>query len=211
MNASTAAPPRAELVRRARALAWFTVVWNAAEGVVGIALGIAAGSIALVGFGADSFVEVFAGSVILWRLRQKRRGGDVSATAERRAVKLIAVTFVLLAVGVAIESVRDLISRAAPDESLPGIVLAMVSLVVMPVLARAKRRVRRQLGSRAVEADATETSLCVWLSAILVVGLGLNALFGWWWADPVAALGIVYVAAREGVENWTADDVDACC
>ncbi|MET0726832.1 MAG: cation transporter [Acidimicrobiales bacterium] len=202
---------RAGLVRRGQKLAWFTIAWNALEGIAGIAAGIAAGSIALIGFGVDSYVEVFAGSVILWRLSKERHGAQVSAAAERRAVRLIAVTFLLLAAGVGVESVRRLASGDRPDESWFGVGLAIVSLVVMPLLARAKRRVGERLGSRAVTADATETMLCVWLSAILLVGLGANALLGWWWADPLAGLGVVYVAAREGIDNWQAESVDDCC
>jgi divalent metal cation (Fe/Co/Zn/Cd) transporter len=202
---------RAALVRRGRLLAWFTVGWNALEGIVGIGAGVAAGSIALVGFGVDSYVEVFAGSVILWRLAKERQGAQISNVAEQRAVRLIAITFLLLAAGVAIESLRKLLVGSRPDESLVGIGLAVVSLLVMPLLARAKRRVGEQLRSRAVTADATETTLCVWLSAILLAGLGLNAVFGWWWADPLAALGVVYIAAREGIEHWRADELDECC
>jgi len=192
-------------------LAWLTIGWNAVEGVAGIASGLAAGSIALIGFGIDSYVEVFAGTVILWRLRQERHAKSVSDAAERRAVQLIAVTFLLLAVGVGTESVRRLLAGAVAEESAFGIGLAVVSLIAMPLLARAKRRVGEQLESRAVQADATETMLCVWLSAILLVGLGANALFGWWWADPVAALGIVYIAGREGIEHWRTDQLDDCC
>lgn len=202
---------RPALVRRGQWLAWFTIAWNAIEGIAGISAGVAAGSIALVGFGIDSYVEVFAGSVILWRLAKERHGQELSDGAERRAVRLIAATFLLLAAGVGAESLRKLIVGAEPDESLFGIGLAVVSLIVMPLLARAKRQVGEQLGSRAVTADATETTLCVWLSAILLVGLGLNALFGWWWADPLAGLGIVYVAAREGIEHWRTDELDDCC
>lgn len=192
-------------------LAWFTIAWNCIEGVAGIALGIAAGSVALVGFGVDSYVEVFAGSVIVWRLAQERHGHQLSLAAERRAVRLIAVTFLFLAAGVGAESVRKLSSEAEPDTSLFGIGLAVVSLIVMPVLAQAKRKVGERLGSRAVTADATETSLCVYLSGILLVGLTLNAALGWWWADPLAGLGIVYVAGREGIEHLRAEELDACC
>jgi divalent metal cation (Fe/Co/Zn/Cd) transporter len=202
---------RAVLVQRGARLAWFTIAWNALEGIAGIAAGVAAGSIALVGFGVDSYVEVFAGSVIVWRLAKERHGERLSEAAERRAVRLIGATFFLLAVGIGIESIRKLAVAAHPDESPFGIGVALVSLVAMPLLARAKRRVGEQLGSRAVRADATETTLCVWLSAILLVGLGLNAMFGWWWADPVAALGIVYVAGREGVEHWRREELDDCC
>jgi divalent metal cation (Fe/Co/Zn/Cd) transporter len=204
-------PGRAALVRRGRLLAWFTIGWNTLEGLVGIAAGLAAGSIALIGFGVDSYVEVFAGGVILWRLAAERHGQEISEAAERRAVRLIAITFLVLAAGVAVESTRKLVTGEHPQESLIGIALAVVSLVIMPLLARAKRRVGRQLGSQALQADATETRLCVWLSAILLAGLSLNALFGWWWADPVAACGIVYIAAREGIENWQAETVDDCC
>lgn len=202
---------RTDLVRRGRLLAWLTIAWNALEGAVGIGAGVAAGSIALVGFGADSYVEMFAGAVIVWRLAQERHGRAVSEAAEQRAVRLIAITFFLLAVGVGFESVRKLVTGARPDESVVGIVLAIVSLIVMPLLARAKRRVGERMGSRALQADATETSLCVWLSAILLAGLVANAAFAWWWADPVAGLAIVYIAGKEGVEHWTADDVGDCC
>lgn len=207
----TAASTRTRLVRRGRWLAWATIGWNSLEGIAAIGSGLVAGSIALVGFGVDSYVEVFAGSVIVWRLAKERHGQAVSEAAERRAVRLIAATFLLLAIGIAIESTRRLVTGEQPDESLLGIGLAIVSLVVMPVLARAKREVGVQLGSRAVLADATETTLCVWLSAILLVGLSANALFGWWWADPVAALGIVFIAAREGVEHWRAEELEDCC
>ena len=202
---------REGLVRRGRMLAWFTIVWNTLEGVASIAAGIAAGSIALIGFGVDSYVEVFAGSVIIWRLSKEQHGDAVSEVAEQRAVRLIALTFLFLAVGVGVESIRRLVSGERPDESWFGIGLAVVSLVIMPLLARAKKRVGERLGSRAVTADATETMLCVWLSAILLVGLGANAAFGWWWADPLAALGVVYVAAREGIEHWRAEELDDCC
>lgn len=199
------------LVRRGRSLAWLTIGWNTVEGVVAIGSGAVAGSVALIGFGVDSFVEVFAGGVIIWRLAKEAHGEEVSAVAERRAVRLIAATFLALAVGIAVESLRKLIGGEHPDASPVGIAVTAVSLIVMPLLARAKHRVGDGLGSRAVHADATETELCVWLSAIVLIGLVLNAAFGWWWADPVAALGVVYVAAREGLEHWRAEQVDDCC
>lgn len=202
---------RSALVRRGRQLAWITIGWNAVEGVIGVAAGVAAGSIALIGFGVDSYVEVFAGGVILWRLAKERHGEAISDAAEQRAVRLIAATFFVLAVGVGVESLRKLVVADRPEESVVGIALALVSLAVMSLLARAKQRVGRRLRSRAVQADATETMLCVWLSAILLAGLGLNAAFGWWWADPLAALAVAYIAFDEGREHWRADDLDHCC
>ncbi len=195
-------------VRRARLLAWFTIAWNSVEGIVGIVSGVVAGSIALVGFGVDSYVEVLSGAVVLWRLAKERQGAELSEAAEHRALRIIAGTFFALAAGVTLESIRKLATGEHPSASAAGIALTVVSLVVMPQLARAKRNVGRQLGSHALQADATETVLCVWLSAIVLAGLLLNAAFGWWWADPVAALGIVYVAAREGREAWKGD---TCC
>ena len=197
---------RNHLVRRGRRLAWFTIGWNLVEGVSAIAAGVMAGSIVLIGFGVDSYIEVFAGGVVLWRLAKEKHGEEISATAEGRALRLIAVTFFVLAVGIGTESVRRLITGARPAESLFGIVIAALSVIAMPLLAGAKRRVGEQLGSRALVADAGETMFCAWLSVILLAGLGLNALFGWWWADPIAALGIVYFAFREGVENWPGDE-----
>jgi len=195
-------------VRRGRLLAWFTIVWNSVEGIVGIAAGLAAGSIALVGFGVDSYVEVLSGAVVLWRLSKEHYGEELSEAAEHRALRIIATTFFVLAAGVAAESVRKLVTGEHPSASTAGMALTVLSLVVMPLLARAKRKVGRQLGSHALQADATETVLCVWLSAIVLAGLVLNAAFGWWWADPAAALGIVNVAVREGRGAWKGD---ACC
>ncbi len=195
-------------MRRARALAWLTISWNSVEGIVGVASGVAAGSIALVGFGVDSYVEVLSGAVVLWRLSKESHAEQVSEAAEHRALRIIALTFFAIAGGVTAESVRKLVTGEHPSASTVGIALTVVSLIVMPLLARAKRNVGRQLGSHALQADATETVLCVWLSAIVLTGLLLNAAFGWWWADPVAALGIVYVAVREGREAWKGD---TCC
>ena len=210
-EASARRTDRAQLVRRSRALAWFTIAWNTIEGAVGVLSGLAAGSVALIGFGVDSYVEVFAGAVIIWRLSKERHGDAVSEAAERRAVRIIAATFAALAVGIAVESVRKLITSDQPDPSSVGIALTIVSLAIMPALARAKRRVGEQLGSRAVTADATQTTLCVWLSAIVLGGLVANAVLGWWWADPIAAFGVVYVAGQEAREHWQADQLDECC
>ncbi len=191
-----------ELLRtRARWLAYLTIAWNSVECAVAVAAGVAAGSIALVGFGLDSLVEVFAGSVVLWRLR----GEDEER--ERRALRLIALSFFALAAYVVAESTRDLFVGADADESAVGIGLAVVSLLVMPALAVAKRRTGQALGDPVVLADAKETLLCSYLSAVLLAGL-LLAGFGLAWADPLAALVIAGLAVREGLEAWRGE---GCC
>jgi divalent metal cation (Fe/Co/Zn/Cd) transporter len=191
-----------DLRRRGLRLEYATIAYNAVEAVVAVWSGIAAGSIALVGFGLDSVIEVFAASVVVWEFQ------GVSEDRTRRALRFIAISFFVLAAYVTVEAVRDLLVGAEPAESLPGIVLAGASLLVMPALAIAKRRTGRELGSMTLLADATETLLCSYLSAILLVGLLLNATVGWWWADPLAALGIAYLAVREGVEAWRGEDDD---
>jgi len=193
---------REKLQDRARLLAWLTIVWNVVEAVVAIASGVVAGSLALVGFGIDSSIEVFAAVVVLWRMR------GVDEEREQRALKLIALSFFALGAYVAVEAVRDLVSDSDADTSLVGIGLAIASLIVMPVLAVAKTRTGRALNNRTVLADAAETKLCTYLSVILLVGLVLDAALGWWWADPIAALGIAVLAVREGREAWAGDD---CC
>ena len=195
-------------MRRGRLLAWFTIAWNSIEGIVAIASGLTAGSIALVGFGVDSYVEVLSGAVVLWRLSKERHGEELSEAAEHRALRIIAVSFFVLGAGVAAESLRKLLTGEHPSASAVGVGLTVVSLAIMPLLARAKRKVGRELGSHALQADAAESVLCVWLSGVVLAGLVLNAGFGWWWADPVAALGIVYVAVREGREAWKGE---TCC
>ena len=201
MNAAAPAlPDPAELLRqRAIRLEYFTIGWNTVEAVVAIAAGWLAGSIALVGFGLDSIIETASGAALLWRLRQR---GDLEAAAESRALRFVGLTFFALAAYVSYESIRDLHGAARPEESLLGIGLAAVSLIVMPLLGRAKRRLARQLNSRALAADGMETYLCSYLSATLLLGLGLNAWLGWWWADPVAALLMVAFMLREGVEAF---------
>lgn len=190
---------RSDLLRRGRALEYLTVGYNSMEGVIAVASGLAAGSIALVGFGFDSAIEVISGLALLWRLRP---GIDAERReeAERTALRIVGASFVLLALYVAFDAGKSLLRHEAPEESVPGIVLAGASLVAMPLLSRAKRRVARQLKSAALRADAKQTELCTWLSAILLGGLALNALVGWWWADPVAALVMVPIIAKEGVE-----------
>lgn len=187
---------RASLVERGRRLAWLTIAWNVVEGIIAVGAGIAAGSLALVGFGFDSFIEVFAGGVVLWQLQ------GVAEERERRALRLIGLSFFLLAAYVAVEGVRDLLTGNEAGESTVGIVLAGVSLVVMPLLAWAKRRTGRELVNPVILADATETALCSYLSAILLGGLVLNVAWGWWWADTLAAFGIAVLAVREGREAW---------
>lgn len=187
-----------ELRRRAIRLEYLTIAWNSAEAVVALVAGWLAGSIALVGFGFDSVIETTAGVVLLWRLRQR---GDLESLAESRAQRVVGGTFFALAAYVTVESVRDLRMHHAPEESEVGIVLAAVSLVVMPLLAKAKRRVATALGSRALAAEAMETWLCAYLSFALLLGLALNAWRGWWWADPVAALTMVPLMLHEGWES----------
>jgi divalent metal cation (Fe/Co/Zn/Cd) transporter len=186
----------AGLLRRGLRLEYLTLSWNVIEGVAAIAFGIAAGSIALLGFGFDSTIEVFAASVVIWELR------GVGEDRERLALRLIAISFFVLTAYVGFEAVRDLLTRAEPRESTPGIVLAAVSVIAMPVLAIAKRRTGEAIGSAVLVAEAAETMLCSLLSLILLVGLVLNATVGWWWADPVAAIGIASFAFKEGLEAW---------
>ncbi len=207
--ARTAILERAVVVRRGRRLEYFTIVWNALEGVVAVVAGAIAGSISLVGFGIDSFIEVTSGSVLLWRMSVDEEVQHRELN-ERRALRIVGVCFLLLAAYIAYESVLDLWSRRAPEHSIPGIVLACVSLVVMPLLSRAKRKVGRALGSAAMHADAKQTEFCTYLSAILLAGLLLNAFFGLWWADPVAALIMVPIIAKEGIEGLQGKACDEC-
>ena len=191
--------------RRAVRLAWATIAWNVVEAVVAIAAGTAASSIALVGFGLDSTVEVMSAVVIVWQFR------GLSEDRERRALKLIAVSFFVLGAYVSVQAIIDLAGESEPRGSTVGIGLAVASLVVMPVLARAKRRNGMLLGSATVVADSSQTKLCVYLSAILLAGLILNATVGWWWADPIAALAIAALAVNEGREAWRGETCDDCC
>jgi divalent metal cation (Fe/Co/Zn/Cd) transporter len=190
---------RVQAVRRGVLLEYFTIVWNSLEGVIAVAAGVAAGSIALVGFGLDSAIEVSSGLALLWRLHQdwdeERR-----ERVERLTLRFVGVSFVALAAYVAWDSLGALIRRERPEESLTGIVLAGVSVIAMPLLAKAKRNVARHLGSGAMIADAKQTEFCMYLSAILLAGLTLNSLAGWWWADPAAGLVMVPIITREGVE-----------
>src|SRR3954451_20130567 len=204
----TLAPPaadRSRWIRRARQLAWIGIGWHGVEATVAVGAGIAAGSIALVGFGADSLIEATAGLVVLWRLAAARAA---SAEAEARAQKLIAVSFYVLAAYIGVEAVRSLAIAEHPDASWVGIGLSVVTLATMPPLARAKSRVADRLGSSATKSESRQTLLCAYLSAALLCSLALNAIAGWWWADPVAALVIAAAAVREGREAWRGE---SCC
>jgi len=193
---------RARLVRRARLLAWAGLGWHAIEATVAVTAGVVAGSVALVGFGADSLIEAMAGLVVLWRL------ASAHAMSERRAQQLIAVSFYVLSAYVGIEATRSLVVADRPAVSWVGIGLSIVTLATMPPLATAKARVADALGSSATKSESRQTMLCAYLSAALLVGLGLNALLGWWWADPVTALGIAGVAVKEGRDAWRGE---SCC
>jgi divalent metal cation (Fe/Co/Zn/Cd) transporter len=188
------------LRQRAFWLEYLTIAWNSVEAVIAVGFGLAAGSIALIGFGLDSLVEVFAASVVVWQLR------GVSEERGRRALRLIALSFFALAGYVSVEAVRDLIVGAEVAESVPGMVLAAVSLAIMPLLAFGKNRTGHQMGNPTLIADSKETLLCSYLSAVLLAGLVLNATVGWWWANPLAGLGIAYLAVREGLEAWREEE-----
>lgn len=180
---------------------YFTVAWNVVEGVVAIAAGVIAGSIALVGFGLDSYIEVASGLVLIWRLRKHGFSDEEEEeAADKRAVFFVGITFFLLTLYVIYESVKKLLFQERPEESLIGIALVIVSLIVMPFLALYKKKIAAEINSRALRADALETLACSYLSLTLLLGLGANALFGWWWADPVAALAMVYFLVKEGTE-----------
>lgn len=196
---------RAVLSRRSLWLAYATAAYNLLEGLVAVGAGAAASSSALIGFGLDSFVEVSSAAVIIWQFRSR-----VPEAKERLALRFIAVSFFALAAWVVVDSARSLLGGGDADASPVGIGLAVSSLIVMPLLVRAKRRTGRELGSASVLADSMQTMLCTYLSAVLLVGLVLNAWLGWSWADPVAALVIAAVAAKEGVEAWRGDHCADC-
>lgn len=191
------ADERARLGRRAQLLAGASVSYNAIEAIVAITAGAAASSIALVGFGLDSLVEMSSGLIILWQFRH-----TMPETRERAALRAIAVSFFALAAYVAFESVRSLLTGECGETSRIGIIIAALSLIIMPALSWAQRRTGRQLGSATVVADSKQTLLCTYLSAVLLVGLLLNATLGWWWADPAVGLVIAALALREGREAW---------
>jgi divalent metal cation (Fe/Co/Zn/Cd) transporter len=202
-------PPqeRAALERRAKLLAWTGNAWHVVEFAIAVGAGIAASSVALVGFGIDSVIEALAGGVIVW-LFSGGRGS--SHTAERRAQQLIAGSYALLVAYIGVEATRDLLGSHHPEVSWVGIGLAAFTAVAMPLLARAKRGVGRKLSSSAAVSEAGQNMVCAYLSIALLVGLLANALLGWWWADPAAALLIAAVAAREGIDAWRGRSCDCC-
>ena len=187
------------LARRGQRLEYFTILWNSIEGMAALISGILAGSVALVGFGLDSVIEVISGTALLWRLNRdfdRRQRED----AERIALRIVGVCFVALAAYIAYGALHSLLLRAAPEHSLPGIIVSIAALVVMPLLGYAKRDVARQLRSAAMHSDAKQADFCMYLSAILLGGLVLNLWRGWWWADPLAALVMVPLIVREGID-----------
>jgi divalent metal cation (Fe/Co/Zn/Cd) transporter len=200
-------PERRLLARTGKRLEYFTIAWNILEGLVAVIAGAFAGSISLLGFGIDSFIEVTSGATLLWRMSVDSDEAQ-RERHERTALRIVGVCFVVLSIYIAYEAVADLAGRRAPEHSIPGIILAAVSLVVMPLLSRAKRRVGAALNSAAMHADAKQTDFCAYLSGILLIGLVLNATAGLWWADPIAAILMVPLIFREGVEGLRATP---CC
>lgn len=194
-------------LRQGRRLEYLTLVWNVIEAVVAVGAGLAAGSAALLGFGVDSVIESASGAVLLWRLQDHER----HAEREARALRLVGYSFFALAAWVGFEAVTALVDREVPDASPAGVVIAALSLVVMPWLAYRKRQVAAALDSAALVSDSRQTSLCAYLSAILLGGLLLNALVGWWWADPIAALIMVPIIANEGLEAVRGERCGDCC
>jgi divalent metal cation (Fe/Co/Zn/Cd) transporter len=207
--------PLAAADPRLRRWAWWltalTIGWNSLEAIVAIASGVMAGSIALVGFGLDSIVEVGSALVIVWRLSHRGADHEADQRIERRAVRLIALTFLAIAVYVLYDSASKLLGVSDEPISSPiGLAITTLSLVVMPTIALAKHRVARGLGSVALKADAAETQLCTYLSAVVLIGLAANSLFGWWWMDPIAGLVVAALAVKEGREAWSSGELCAC-
>jgi divalent metal cation (Fe/Co/Zn/Cd) transporter len=197
---TSAAENRRQLAQRGCALEYFSIAYNSAEGLISLVAGFLAGSVSLVGFGLDSIIEVTSAAALLWRLRHD--GNEFRREAsERITLRIVGWCFIALAVYVAFESGSSLVQREKPEQSIPGILIAAVSVAVMPLLAREKRRVAAAIGSAAMKADSRQTDFCTYLSAILLGGLLLNAVLGWWWADPTAGLIMVPIIAKEGVDG----------
>jgi divalent metal cation (Fe/Co/Zn/Cd) transporter len=207
MTVTAATLDRTLLIRRGQRLEYFTIAYNSLEGLIGIAAGLAAGSVALIGFGIDSVIEVTSGVALLWRLHHDADHAG-REQKERITLRLVGACFLALALYVAYDSLASLLTHQAPEKSKTGVGLAAISLVVIPILARAKRRVAGNIGSAALNADAKQTEFCTFLSAILLGGLLLNALLGWWWADSIAGLAMVPIIAKEGASALKGR---ACC
>ena len=203
----SAAISRDNLVRRGQRLEYFTVVYNSVEGLVSIVAGLISGSVSLVGFGLDSVIEVTSGAALLWRLHHDLNPSR-REQVERTTLRIVGWSFMALAAYILYESCSTLIRHEAPMRSILGIIVAAISVVVMPLLARAKRQVAAELGSGAMRADSRQTDFCAYVSAILLDSLLLNALLGWWWADPVAGLVMVPITAKEGIDGLRGE---ACC
>ena len=194
-------------VKKALRLEWFLISYNTLEAIASIIFGVLAGSVALVGFGLDSIIEVASAGILIWRFSYHSNAKD-EEKREKKALFFVGVTFFLLAAYVGYESIAKLLKHEVPQESIAGIIIAFLSMLIMPSLGLAKQKIARQIKSKALEGDAAETMICAYLSVILLVGLGLNALFGWWWADPVAGLVMVYFLVKEGREAISGND---CC
>ncbi len=197
---------RLALIHKGKRLQYFTIVWNSLEAFMAIVSGLIAGSISLVGFGFDSLIEVTSGAAVLWRMHLDHP--ERREHAERVSLRIVGGCFVALAAYIAVDSIKSLCLHERPERSIPGIVLAIVSLIVMPILSKSKRWVGKQLNSGAMQADATQTEFCTYLSAILLFGLGANWLLSWWWADAAAALFMVPLIAKEGIDGLREK---ACC
>jgi divalent metal cation (Fe/Co/Zn/Cd) transporter len=206
---AVAATNRSDLVQRGRTLEYFTVAYNSAEGLISLVAGFIAGSVSLIGFGLDSLIEVTSGAALLWRLHHDLNESRREAV-ERITLRIVGWCFVALAAYVAVDSAWTLVQQEKSERSIPGIAVAAASVVVMPLLARAKRRVAEGIGSAAMKADSRQTDFCTYLSAILLGGLLLNALLGWWWADPVAGLVMVPIIAREGLDGIRGEGCAEC-
>jgi divalent metal cation (Fe/Co/Zn/Cd) transporter len=201
---------RAANVRSGLFLEYFTIAYNSLEGLIALIFGMMAGSVALIGFGLDSAIEVTSGAALVWRLRSDRDAGQREHT-ERVALRVVGICFLMLAAYVAYEAAESLIRREAPQRTIPGIALACASLVVMPLLARAKRRIASRISSSALTADAKQTEFCTYLSAILLGGLLIHAALGWWWADPASALLMAPIIANEGRNALRGNTCCAVC
>jgi divalent metal cation (Fe/Co/Zn/Cd) transporter len=201
---------REDQIKRGRRLEYFTIIYNCMEGLISIVAGLIAGSVSLVGFGIDSAIEVTSGSALLWRLNSDR-DAEQRETAERRTLQIVGVCFIALAIYILYDSGSILIRRKAPERSIPGILVAAVSAMVMPWLAKAKRQIASTIGSAAMRADSRQTDFCAYLSAILLGGLLLNALFGWWWADPLSAVLMVPIIVKEGLGSLKGKECSYGC